>query len=52
MRLNSDSHRNRGIALMVGAMIVVPFMDALAKMLSSDYPVLQLVWARFFFHFL
>ena len=37
---------------MIGAMIVVPFMDALAKILSSDYPVLQLVWARFFFHFL
>ena len=37
---------------MIGAMIIVPFMDALAKMLSSDYPVLQLVWARFFFHFL
>lgn len=46
------SSRNRGIALMVGAMMVVPFMDALAKLLSSRYPVLQLVWARFFFHFL
>ena len=46
------SQRNRGIALMVGAMMVVPFMDALAKLLSSRYPVLQLVWARFFFHFL
>ena len=32
--------------------MVVPFMDALAKLLSSRYPVLQLVWARFFFHFL
>ena len=46
------SQRSRGIALMVGAMMVVPFMDALAKLLSSRYPVLQLVWARFFFHFL
>ncbi|HCX87820.1 MAG TPA: hypothetical protein DG761_07330 [Gammaproteobacteria bacterium] len=46
------SQRNRGIALMIGAMMVVPFMDALAKLLSSRYPVLQLVWARFFFHFL
>jgi len=27
-------------------------MDALAKLLASRYPVLQLVWARFFFHFL
>ncbi len=32
--------------------MIVPFMDALAKLLSSRYPVLQLVWARFFFHFL
>jgi len=41
-----------GILLMTGAMLVVPFMDAAAKLLSSRYPVLQLVWARFFFHFL
>ena len=33
-------------------MLVVPFMDAIVKLLSSRYPVLQLVWARFFFHFL
>jgi len=26
-------------------------MDAIAKLLSARYPVLQLVWARFFFHF-
>jgi drug/metabolite transporter (DMT)-like permease len=37
---------------MAAAMLVVPFMDALAKLLASRYPVLQLVWARFFFHFL
>ena len=41
-----------GIALMVAAMLVVPIMDAIAKLLSARYPVLQLVWARFFFHFL
>jgi len=40
-----------GILLMVGAMSVVPFMDALAKHLSDTIPVLQLVWARYFFHF-
>ncbi|MDP6854675.1 MAG: DMT family transporter [Arenicellales bacterium] len=43
---------SRGIVLMAAAMLVVPFMDALAKLLASRYPVLQLVWARFFFHFL
>ena len=41
-----------GIALIVTAMLVVPFMDAIAKLLSARYPILQLVWARFFFHFL
>ena len=41
-----------GIILLVLAMLIVPLMDATAKLLSSEYPVLQLVWARFFFHFL
>jgi drug/metabolite transporter (DMT)-like permease len=40
-----------GILLMLGAMTVVPFMDAIAKHLSDHIPVLQLVWARYFFHF-
>ena len=40
-----------GILLIVAAMSVVPFMDAIAKHLSGHLPVLQLVWARYFFHF-
>jgi len=40
-----------GILLMLGAMSVVPFMDAIDKQLSGHLPVLQLVWARYFFHF-
>lgn len=40
-----------GILLVVGAMSVVPFMDAIAKHLSAHLPVLQVVWARYFFHF-
>lgn len=31
---------------------IVPIMDGLAKYLSAFYPVAQIVWARFFFHFL
>jgi len=31
---------------------VVPFMDVIAKYLSGYYPVIQIVWARFFFHFI
>jgi len=40
-----------GILLMVAAMMVVPFMDAIAKHLSDRYAISQIVWARFFFHF-
>jgi len=39
-----------GIGLMLGAMSVIPMLDVLAKLLSSDYPVLQITWARFVFH--
>lgn len=41
-----------GILLMLAAMMVVPFMDGIAKLLSADYPVTQIVWARYFFHLL
>lgn len=30
---------------------IIPVMDGLAKYLTEFYPVMQLVWARFFFHF-
>lgn len=36
---------------MVAAWQIVPFMDTIAKHLSSSYPIPQIVWARFFFHF-
>ena len=39
-----------GIMLMLGAMMMVPILDLFAKLLSSDYTVLQVTWARFFFH--
>jgi drug/metabolite transporter (DMT)-like permease len=39
-----------GIALMIGAMLVIPIMDGAAKLLGSQMPVWQIVWARFFFH--
>lgn len=41
-----------GIALMLAAMAVVPLMDGVAKHLSATFPVLQVVWARYFFHLL
>lgn len=41
-----------GILLVCGAMTVVPVMDGIAKHLSAEIPVLQIVWARYTFHFL
>jgi len=40
----------KGIALMLGAMSVVPMLDVIAKILSENYPVTQISWARFAFH--
>ena len=40
----------KGIALMLGAMSVVPMLDVIAKILSENYPVMQISWARFAFH--
>ncbi len=39
-----------GILLVVGAMTLVPVMDGIAKHLSADFHVFQVVWARYFFH--
>ena len=41
-----------GILLVCGAMTVVPVMDGIAKHLSTELPVMQIVWARYSFHFL
>lgn len=41
-----------GITLMSVGMLLVPLLDACAKILARDYPVLQVAWARFAFHFL
>lgn len=49
--MNSKAKRPLiGIALMLGAMLVIPMLDILAKLLTEDYPVLQVTWARFVFH--
>lgn len=37
---------------MLAGVSIVPIMDGLAKYLAGYYPVTQIVWARFFFHFL
>ena len=39
-----------GIALLVTGMQVLTLMDGIAKLLSARYPLLEVVWARYFFH--
>ncbi len=41
-----------GFALMLGAMVLLPIMDGVAKHLQARYPVGQVVWARYTFHLL
>ncbi|HQX84341.1 MAG TPA: EamA family transporter, partial [Aestuariivirga sp.] len=39
-----------GIALMIAAMIVLPFLDVVAKFLGEqNVPIMEIVWARLFF---
>lgn len=39
-----------GVLLLFAGMQVLPVMDGIAKLLSSRYPLLEVVWARYFFH--
>jgi drug/metabolite transporter (DMT)-like permease len=43
----SEQHVGRGIVLMLATVTMFSFMDATAKHLSRDLPVLQIVWARY-----
>jgi len=46
-RLSSST---RGILWMVLATVVLASTNVYAKILTADYPVMQLVWARYIFH--
>ena len=41
-----------GVTLLCIALVIVPVNDALAKYLSSDLKILEIIWARFFGHFI
>jgi drug/metabolite transporter (DMT)-like permease len=41
----------RGIFFMCLAVALMPVMNAIAKVLGAQYPLSQVVWARFAFHF-
>ena len=50
MTIPASSRTLIGIALMLAAMAVLPFLDAIAKYLGQQgVPVMQIVWARLFF---
>ena len=55
MPTDSTPHRQsdafRGILLMCLGVAMFPFLNTCAKLLSADYPVLEVVWARFTGHF-
>lgn len=38
------------VLILMGAVILAPIVDSLAKWMSSDIPVLQITWARFIGH--
>jgi len=38
------------VALIIAALIILPAMDAIAKLLSNHLPSLEIAWARFLFH--
>lgn len=46
---SGEAAPSRGIAYLLGALLLLPVMDGLAKALTVRYPVLQVSWARFFF---
>ena len=39
----------KAIILNISAWIMLPFMDAIAKYLSTELPFFQITWARYFF---
>ncbi len=41
-----------GILLQISALLLFVLMDTLLKLMAADLPVLQIIWARFFFAFL
>jgi drug/metabolite transporter (DMT)-like permease len=53
LRISGMRHQHdalRGILLMCGGVSMFPFMNAAVKLLGADYPMAQIVWARFTGH--
>jgi drug/metabolite transporter (DMT)-like permease len=41
----------KGVMLMAAGALALPLTDSVAKILGETYPVIQVTWARYFFHF-
>ena len=41
-----------GISLLCLGLLIAPLYDALAKYLSEDIGILEIIWGRFFSHFI
>ena len=50
--MTEETRRTAGIAYMVIGVSLIPMMNAVAKSLSAEYPITQVVWARFLGHLL
>lgn len=50
--IEPGAYPRRGILLMITAVSLFAFQDACAKYLVERYPVLMVIWARFFFNVL
>lgn len=45
-----DQRQLTGVILLVLALQILPISDTIAKYMSLTLPVIQVIWARFFFH--
>lgn len=50
--IGKPQNARRGIMLMISGIVLFGAMDTIVKWLTQDYHVVQVVWARFMFHFL
>ena len=41
-----------GVGFLMLGLFIVPFNDAVAKALSTDLNIMEIIWSRFFGHFL
>ncbi|OKL43309.1 DMT family transporter [Pseudovibrio exalbescens] len=48
--LHVEPSAARGMALMTLSMMLFVSVDSMARSMTQDYPVLMIVWARFFIH--